>query len=120
MLSEGALSEGHARALLGLPDEETMLQVAEQVNGRDLTVRQTEELVRRLAAGESTEGKADARTQEEDPQAQQTRHLEEVFRTALGTKVSLSRGRRGGKLVIHFYSDEELQSIYDQIVGETL
>ena len=47
----------------------------------------------------------------------QTRHLEEAFRSVLGTKVSLTRGRRGGKLVIHFYSDEELQTIYEQIVG---
>jgi ParB family chromosome partitioning protein len=46
----------------------------------------------------------------------ENRALEEQFRAALGTKVTLSRSRRGGKLVIHFYSDEELQGLYDVIV----
>ena len=43
--------------------------------------------------------------------------LEDRFRQALGTKVQLFRGRRGGKLVIHFFSDDELQGIYDAICG---
>ncbi len=47
-----------------------------------------------------------------------TRRLEDAFRAALGTKVALTRGRRGGRLVISFYSDEELQAIYEHIVGE--
>jgi ParB family chromosome partitioning protein len=46
----------------------------------------------------------------------ETRALEEQFRAALGTRVSLSRSRRGGKLTIHFYSDEELQALYDILV----
>jgi ParB family chromosome partitioning protein len=81
-----------------------------------LNVRQTEELVRRLAeaadvAPEAEPGAAD------DPDSLHTRRLEDAFRAALGTKVSLSRGRRGGKLVIHFFSEEDLQSIYAHIVG---
>ena len=47
-----------------------------------------------------------------------TKRLEEAFRGALGTKVALTRGRKGGRLVISFYSDEELQNIYEKIVGE--
>jgi ParB family chromosome partitioning protein len=116
LLVEGALSEGHARALLALDESDAILRAAEQVVARELTVRQTEELVRRLlAATEPAAGPADA---PDDPDASYTRRLEDAFRGALGTKVSLSRGRRGGKLVIHFYSDEELQTIYEQIVGE--
>ncbi len=43
--------------------------------------------------------------------------LEDAFRQALGTRVRLLRGRRGGRLVIHFFSDEELQGLYEAIVG---
>lgn len=117
LLAEGALSEGHARALLALPDDETILQAAQQVVARDLTVRQTEDLVRRLVA--ITEAIAPETEPEpaDTPYALETRRLEEAFRNSLGTKVSLTRGRRGGRLVIHFYSDEELHAIYEQIVG---
>jgi ParB family transcriptional regulator, chromosome partitioning protein len=117
MLVAGSLTEGHARALLGLPNSSAIEKLAREVCERGLTVRQTEELVRRvLAAVEARPEDADHEEAAEaaDPH---TRQLEQAFRGALGTKVSLMRGRRGGKLVIHFYSDEELQSIYEQIVG---
>jgi ParB family chromosome partitioning protein len=113
LLTGGSLTEGHARALLTLSDDAVLVQAAEQVVARDLTVRQTEELARRLS------GAAQADPPEEDavPPDPHTRRLEDAFRAALGTKVALSRGRRGGRLVISFYSDEELQAIYDHIVG---
>jgi len=117
LLSEETLSEGHARALLALDDPREIERAADQVVARELTVRQTEELVRRLQAA----AHAPAIIPPEpagDPDSSYTRRLEDAFRGALGTKVSLSRGRRGGKLVIHFYSDEELNTIYEQIVGE--
>lgn len=117
LLVGGALSEGHARALLGL-DDESLIRAAEQVVARELTVRQTEELVRRLQAVAATAAAvAEEPEIADDLDSSHTRHLEEAFRGALGTKVTLSRGRRGGKLTIHFYSDEELSAIYDQIVG---
>ncbi len=115
LLADGVLSEGHARALLGLPDDEAILQAAGVVVSRGLTVRQTEDLVRRLA-----EAKSDAEhegSDADDPDRANTRQLEEAFRGALGTKVALTRGRKGGRLVISFYSDEELQTIYERIVG---
>ncbi len=115
-LADGELSEGHARALLGLSDDNVLIQTASIVIKRGLTVRQTEELVRKLSeprpAAEPTE------ETDEDPDRSHTQRLEEAFRGALGTKVALTRGRKGGRLVISFYSDEELQSIYDRIVGE--
>jgi len=115
LLADGVLTEGHARALLGLPDEDAMVAAAGVVVSRGLTVRQTEELVRRLS-----EDKPDAEPEAEadDPDRVNTKRLEEAFRGALGTKVALSRGRKGGRLVISFYSDEELQNIYEKIVGE--
>ncbi len=118
LLSAGTLSEGHARALLALPNDDLIIKAAEQVVARGLNVRQTEELVHRLCAS----GHAQSLAQEEpadseDPQEAHTRQLEEAFRNALGTKVSLTRGARGGRLVISFYSEEELQAIYERIVG---
>ena len=116
LLADGALTEGHARALLGLEDDETLVRAAEQVVARELTVRQTEELVRRLQAA-ATVAAPEEQEAADEPDNSHTRQLEEAFRGALGTKVTLTRGRRGGKLVIHFYSDEELNAIYDHIVG---
>lgn len=118
MLADGALSEGHCRALLALPSDDLIVHAGEQVAARGLSVRQTEELVRRMLAA-SDEPATEEDAQADDPDSRHTSRLEDAFRVALGTKVSLSRGRRGGRLVIHFYSDEELQAIYDHIVGET-
>jgi ParB family chromosome partitioning protein len=112
-LADGRISEGHARALLGLDDEQQQLGILITILRRGLNVRQTEELVRRMVAPPP----------EEPAESQPSialRALEEDFRRALGTKVQLQRNRKGqGRLVIHFYSEEELQTIYDAIVGET-
>ena len=100
LLAEGALTEGHARALLGLDDDGQIIRAAEQVVSRGLNVRQTEDLVRRLLAAAQTTHAQEDPVSNDDPDALHTRQLEDAFRTALGTKVALSRGRRGGKLVI--------------------
>jgi ParB family chromosome partitioning protein len=110
-LLEGRLSEGHARAILGLPDAETQRQVAQQVEEGGLSVRQTEELVRRLQRPQPA-GPRPGRPVDNGAQ-----ELEERFRTALGTKVSLSRTRRVGRLTIFYYDDEQLQSLYDRLAG---
>ena len=103
LLAQGALTEGHARALLGLEEGEPIIRAAEQVVARGLNVRETEDLVRRLlAAAQATPTQIDP-VKDADPDALHTRQLEAAFRTALGTKVALSRGRRGGKLVIAFF-----------------
>ena len=110
-LVDGKIREGHARALLALPTSEAQVAALKIVVKRSLSVRQTEELVRRLLA-ESPPPKA------KEPISPETQSLEEEFRDTLGTKVSLYRNQRGrGRLVVHFYSDEELQTIYDVIVG---
>lgn len=110
-LAEGSIREGHARALLALPTAQAQVAALKTVVGKDLSVRQTEELVRRLLA-EPPPRKA------EEPVSPEALALEEEFRDTLGTKVNLYRNRKGrGRLVIHFYSEEELQAIYDLIVG---
>jgi ParB family transcriptional regulator, chromosome partitioning protein len=120
LLAQGALTEGHARALLGLEDNEQIIRAAEQVVARGLSVRETEDLVRRQTAAVQANPAQEDPIKDDDPDSLHTRQLEAAFRTALGTKVALSRGRRGGKLVIAFFSDEELQTIYERIVGGEL
>jgi ParB family chromosome partitioning protein len=111
-LLEGRISEGHARALLGLEQAEAQEAALKMVLKRGLNVRQTEELVRRLVGLRREERRP---TREISPE---TRALETRFREALGTKVSLTRRGEGGRVVIHFYSEEELNALYERIVGK--
>jgi len=110
-LAQGQITEGHARAMLTLDEPDGQRKVWEAILKRGLNVRQTEETVRRLVAGPKPR-------QPDQPPSPETRALEDRFREALGTKVQLFRSRRGGRLVIHFYSEEDLQAIYDVIVEE--
>lgn len=111
-LASGQISEGHARALLGVAEEPARRQAWRQVIDRGLTVRETEELVRRwLAAGGAPAASSTPRAG--DPE---TAALEEKVRAALGTKIELRRNRAGrGRLVVHFYSDEELESVLGRL-----
>jgi ParB family chromosome partitioning protein len=110
-LADGTIREGHARALLGLEREEAQVAALGTVVAKGLSVRQTEELVRRLQALGPPEKASRSVTPE-------VRALEEEFRETLGTKVNLYQNQKGrGRLVIHFYSKEELQAIYDVIIG---
>jgi ParB family chromosome partitioning protein len=81
-------------------------------------VRQTEELARRTGERESrsAEERESRKTGERaGPEAAELAYLEERFRQALGTRVELVRSRQGGRLVIHFYSGDELQGLYEAI-----
>jgi ParB family chromosome partitioning protein len=109
-LGEGKISEGHARALLALNSTQAQLAALQTILERSLSVRQTEELVRRLS-GHKPQPK------EKPAPPPEVTALEERLRASLGTRVSLNRRRTGGTLVIHFYSDEELNSLVDQILG---
>jgi ParB family chromosome partitioning protein len=106
-LAGGEISEGHARALLGIDSEAARREAWRQVVDRALTVRQTEELVRHWSTARPAGARPKARGRNPE-----TASLEDKLRTALGTKVELSRGAKGsGRLVVHFYSDEELEAL---------
>jgi ParB family transcriptional regulator, chromosome partitioning protein len=115
LLRSGQLTEGHARALLALPTATAIRHTAQAVLDGALSVRQTEALVAKLLADSGTERKAAKRGAVRDPHVAA---LEDALRGRLGTKVVLQKGKRGGKVVIHYYSDEELDAIYRTIVGE--
>jgi ParB family chromosome partitioning protein len=85
------------------------LAVIEQ---RGLNVRQTEALVRQM------QSEPEERASSAEPLSPQDRDAVDKFQQCLGTKVNLVRGKKGGRLVIHFYSEEELQAIYEAIVGD--
>jgi ParB family chromosome partitioning protein len=109
-LVSGKLSEGHARALLALPTAQAQSAAAQTVVKRGLSVRQTEELVQKLTGTRRrTKGRGSRSPEEAD--------VEERLRRALGTKVTLRRGRKGGNLIIHFYSDEELEALIDRLAS---
>ncbi|MEJ2559251.1 MAG: ParB/RepB/Spo0J family partition protein [Anaerolineae bacterium] len=115
-LATDRISEGHARALLSLPTARLQRQALATIEKRGLNVRQTEDLVRRMQ--EEAESPADTGRGRETLLSPQDRDAVEKFQAHLGTKVNLVRGKKGGRLVIHFYSEEELQAIYEAIVGE--
>ena len=104
-LGSGSLSMGHARALLGLPDDRAQLRVSRDVIGRNLSVRETEALVKKATqpAPEKTPVEKDVHT----------RAAEERMRFALGTRVRIERKRKGGQIEIDFGSEEELQRLFE-------
>lgn len=109
-VATGGLSMGHARALIGLPDPATQRRVARDVRARDLSVRETEALVKKLLTPEP----ASRPPAERDVH---TRAAEEQLRVALGTRVRISRARRGGTINIQFSSEEELQRLYERLTA---
>jgi ParB family transcriptional regulator, chromosome partitioning protein len=104
-ITEGRISEGHGRALAAISSAELQRAVLSIVLERQLSVRQTEELVRR----KRSEGGAPRAHRALSPDLQD---LEAQLRGLLATKVGIVRTRRGGRLVIDFFSDEELDRIY--------
>lgn len=110
-LAEGRISEGHARVLLGLPTPQAQAAALQTILRHELNVRQTEELVRKL-----TGQKPDRVTKPVAPP--EIAALEERLRNHLGTRVNLKRGRKGGTLVIYYYSEEELDNLVDIILRE--
>ncbi len=109
-LAGGEITSGHARALLGLHSPRDRHQAWRRVVQRGLSVRETEELVRTWPGAARRARPAPRR----DPE---TEALEERLRSALGTKVRLARGRRGGRITVYFYSDEELESLLDKLAS---
>jgi len=114
-LLDGTITEGHGRALLGLETPEAQEAALQTVLAKELTVRGTEALVRRLL-GEAAASEPPA-AEPEDPHI---RELEERFQAALGTRVRVKHGKKQGRVVIYYYSDEEFQALYHRLTGDEL
>ena len=112
LIVEGRLTQGHARALGGLPTEQ-QARVGDIVVEQDLSTREAEELVRRLREPRP-EPTAAAPAKPRDAELER---VEDELRRSLGTKVTLARSRKGGRIIIEYYSDEELGQLYDRLIG---
>ena len=110
-LSTGKISEGHARALLALPSIQAQAAALKTILDKGLNVRQTEELVRKLS------GEKPVQKPKPEPNPE-IKELEERLRSSLGTKVNLKHGRKGGTITIHYYSNEELDSLLQRFLDE--
>jgi len=115
-LASGALSMGHARALLALVDPAAQRHAAREVIARGLSVRDTESLAKKLGTANRSQNKEPGTGSVERPKADvHTRAAEDRMRFALGTKVRISRKGQGGTIEIEFTSEPELNRIYEYI-----
>jgi ParB family chromosome partitioning protein len=108
-VADGSISGGHAKALAGLDDRARQEVVLATVVSRSLSVRQTEALVQ-ASKRESSEGVSAAASADPDVQS-----MEAKLREALGTKVSIMPGRKGGRITITWYDDDDLGRLVDRL-----
>ncbi len=109
-LANEEISEGHARALLALTSPQAQIAALETVIRLSFSVRQTEELVRKMS-GQRTQKTVKAETPAE------IKDLEARLQNHFGTKVNLNHRKNGGSIIIFYYSDEELNNLLDNVFG---
>lgn len=108
-VTEGKISEGHLRALASLPLSQAIAALGD-ILAKGLSVRQAEALARKMVRPTRTERRG---LRGVDPELQQ---LNAELRAALGTKVEIRRRRKGGRIAIDFYSDEDFERLYELLV----
>ena len=106
-VASGALSMGHARAILGLADDMAQVRLSRDVVSKNLSVRETEALVKK-----ATQPPPAKKAAQKDVH---TRAAEEKLRFALGTRARIVRKGKGGRIEIDFTSEDELHRIYEQL-----
>jgi ParB family chromosome partitioning protein len=119
LLTDDRVSAGHARALLALGDPEAMRSLALRVAAEDLSVRQTEDIVRRfieVPQAERQEGEGTP-TPSPDGSAAGLAEIQEILSEQLATRVSIQMGSKRGKVIIEFGSPDDLERIVSEIVG---
>jgi ParB family chromosome partitioning protein len=118
LLTDDKITAGHARALLSLGDKDAMSTLALRVAAEDLSVRQTEEAVRRFVEGPPPTGEA-APKKSSDASAAGVglAEVEEILSEQLATRVSIQMGAKRGRVVIEFGSADDLDRIVSEIVG---
>jgi ParB family chromosome partitioning protein len=111
-ISEGKISFGHAKLLLSIEGEETQRAVCDRIITNDLSVRDTERLIKNIEKLQKKQFKVKNITIEQFPDA------EERLRDVLGTKISILYDGKKGKINIEFYSKEDLRRIIDMLLKE--
>jgi ParB family chromosome partitioning protein len=112
LLAEDRIQAGHARAMLGLPDDEARSALALRAAAEALSVRQVEDLVRRYM---EKPGSVTIRGKKAPDPA--LAEVEEILSEQLATRVQVTLGRRKGKIVVEFGSREDLERIVSEIIG---
>jgi len=105
LIAEGKLSMSHARALAGVKDSKKVIALARLIVEKDISVRRLEEIVKKEKKRKELKDKREKNIY--------LKSVEDQLREILGTKVELKKGKKGGKLIIHFFSDEELERIIE-------
>lgn len=109
-IERGAISEGHGRAIGGISDHGLQQTMLAEVVARSLSVRQTEELARRA--------RSDTPARRPRATPPDVERLERGLREALATKVTLNSARKGGRITIEYYDEEDLDRIYERLTGD--
>lgn len=107
-LVDGKITEGHARALLALSTQKAQTAALQTIMNLSLSVRQAEELVRKLTGSKPIKARKPMRN------ANLT-DVEKRLQRSLGTKVALKHGKKGGTVTIYYYSDEELDVLLEKL-----
>lgn len=107
VVSRGTISMGHARALLGLPHASAQQALALRIENEGVSVREVEAIVAR------TRTEPASRRRKQPRKSAYLRDLEDRARERFGTKVTIDRKAKRGKVTIHFYSDDDLQRILE-------
>ena len=118
LLADDKITAGHARAVLSLGDKDAMSSLAIRIAAEDLSVRQTEDVVRRFveAPEQAAEKKRVAESITEQPDSNLA-EVEEILSEQLATRVSIQMGAKRGKVVIEFGSADDLERIVSEIIG---
>jgi ParB family chromosome partitioning protein len=109
LIETNQLSMGHAKVILGLHEQNEQLRVAKLVVSKVLSVRETEKLIESASVARKRGTKEIQRTPWSD--------VEERLQKRLGTKVVIQKGKRGGKIVIHYFSPPELDGILETLLN---
>lgn len=109
LIETNQLSMGHAKVILGLPGQNEQLRISQLVISKALSVRETEKLVASSLVAKKRVTNELQRTPWSD--------VEERLQKRLGTKVIIQKGRRGGKIVIHYFSPPELDGILEKLLN---
>lgn len=118
LVAESRLSAGHARALLGLDDKSLIPEVASDVAERGLSVRDTEELVRRLNKPKVIKNPTVIEKNDDEPDY--VAILEKKIRQSIGRRVKIVSGKRAKKLEIEFSDDRDLEALLVTLCGKSI
>jgi ParB family chromosome partitioning protein len=117
LLTDDRITAGHARALLSLGDKDAMSSLALRVAAEDLSVRQTEEAVRRFVETPARPAKEAVEPEAAEAEASSLAEVEEILSEQLATRVTIQMGAKRGRVMIEFGSADDLERIVSEIIG---